>query len=136
MTPTEVSTTDILRRFRKIAVVGISPNPARPSHYVSAYMQDHGYELAGVNPGQSEILGMNVYPSLADVPGPLEIVAVFRNSEYLSEVADAAIEAGAKVLWIQLDIEDEAAEARAEDAGLIVVRRRCLMVEHQSAGLR
>lgn len=136
MTLTANSTAEVLRRFRKIAVVGISPNPDRPSHYVSEYMQNHGYELAGVNPGQSEILGMNVYPSLSDVPGPIEMVAVFRASEYLAEVVDAAIEADAKVLWIQLGIEDEAAEARAEDAGLIVVRRRCLMVEHQSAGLR
>ncbi len=126
------STAEILRRYKNIAVLGISPKPDRASHYVSEYMLKHGFSITGVNPGQNEVLGRPCYPKLADVPGPIEIVAVFRASEYLSEVVDEAIAANAKVLWIQLNIEDHEAEERAEAAGLVVVRRRCLMVEHQN----
>jgi predicted CoA-binding protein len=129
MTPQEV-----LRIYKKIAVVGLSPNPDRPSHYVSEHMIENGYEVVGVNPGQTEILDRPVYPKLSDVPGPLEIVAVFRASEYLPEVVDDAIARKPKVLWIQLGIHDPEAEAKAEKNGIEVIRQRCLMVEHQ--GLR
>lgn len=124
---------EILERFKKITVIGLSPNEARPSYYVSEYMRDHGYSVVGVNPGQNEILGLPVYPTLAEVPGPLEIVAVFRASEYLPGIVDEVIARKPKVLWIQLGIEDSAAEARAEAAGITVVRRHCLMVEHRAA---
>jgi predicted CoA-binding protein len=97
-------------------------------------MIENGYEVVGVNPGQSEILGRPVYPKLADVPEPLEIVAVFRASEYLSEIVDEVVLRKPKVLWIQLGIHDPEAEMKAEKNGIEVVRQRCLMVEHQ--GLR
>lgn len=126
-----MSPAEILRAYRKIAVLGISPNPDRPSHYVSAHMIRHGYEIAGVNPGRSEVLDRPCYPALRDVPGSLEIVAVFRASEYLAEIVREAIPLRPKVLWIQLGIEDADAEAEAEKAGIVVVRRRCLMVEQE-----
>jgi predicted CoA-binding protein len=97
-------------------------------------MIENGYDVVGVNPGQTEILDRPVYPRLSEVPGPLEIVAVFRASEYLAEVVDEAIARKPKVLWIQLGIHDPEAEAKAEKNGIEVVRQRCLMVEHQ--GLR
>lgn len=125
---------EILSRYRKIAALGISPNESRPSHYVSEYMIRHGYEITGVNPGQSQVLDRPCYPSLTDVPGAQEIVAVFRASEYLDAVVDEclALAPKPKVLWIQLGIEDEAAEQKAEAGGMIVVRRHCLMVEHRN----
>ena len=126
MTPAEV-----LKKFSRIAVVGMSPNSERASHYVSAYMIDAGYEITGVNPGQTEILGRPVFSKLSEIPGPLEIVDVFRASEYLMDIAKEAISLKAKVLWIQLDISDPKAEALAEAAGLIVIRQKCIMVEHQ-----
>lgn len=125
---------EILKTYRKIAVLGISPNEARPSYYVSEHMQENGYEITGVNPAQTEVLGRPCYPKLADVPKPLEIVAVFRASEYLKEIAKEVIALQPKVLWIQLGIEDAEAERAVEEAGIVVVRRHCLMVEHQKLG--
>jgi predicted CoA-binding protein len=127
-----MNTREILGSFRKIAVLGLSPNEDRPSHYVSEYMKEQGYEITGVNPGHDRILGRPVYAKLSDVPGPLEIVAVFRSSEHLAKIVDEAIPLKPKVLWIQLGIEDAEAEAKAEKVGILVVRRRCLMVEHQN----
>lgn len=127
-----MSPQEVLKKYSKIAVVGMSPNPDRASHYVSEHMIEAGYDVVGVNPGQTEILGRPVYGKLSEVPGSLEIVNVFRASEYLMEVTQAAIERKAKVLWIQLDIADAEAEKMAEDAGLIVIRRKCIMVEHQA----
>jgi predicted CoA-binding protein len=129
-----MTTQEALRLYKKIAVIGLSPNPDRPSHYVSEYMIEHGYDVVGVNPGQAEILDRPVYPKLSDVPDPLEIVAVFRASEYLPEIVEEVIRRKPKVLWIQLGIHDPDAEAKAEKNGIEVVRQRCLMVEHQ--GLR
>lgn len=125
---------EILKNHRKIAVVGLSPRSERPSHYVTEYMLEQGYEIVGVNPGQTEILGRPCYPNLAAVPGNLEIVAIFRSSEFLEEIVDEALSLPQKpkVLWIQLGIENARAEARAEKAGLTVVRQRCMMVEHRS----
>ena len=122
---------DVLRRYRKIAVLGISPNPDRPSYYVSEHMLGRGYEVVGVNPAQTDVLGRPCYPSLAEVPGPLEIVAVFRASEHLAGIVKEAIALAPKVLWIQLGIEDAEAEREAERAGIVVVRRQCLMVEEE-----
>ena len=121
---------DVLRRYKKIAILGISPNADRPSHYVSEHMIENGYEVTGVNPGQTEVLGRPCYPALKDVPGPLEIVAIFRASEYLVEIVREAIPLAPKVLWIQLGIEDPDAELAAERAGIVVIHRRCMMVEH------
>lgn len=123
---------EILNRYRKIAVVGISPREDRPSHYVSKYMIENGYEIQGVNPGHDQILGRPCFSTLTDVPGELEIVAIFRSSEFLKEIVDELIPLKPKVLWIQLGIENADAEKKAERAGIIVVKQRCLMVEHRS----
>ncbi len=111
----------ILRDYRKIAVVGLSPRPERPSHRISAYMKGVGYEIVPVNPGQDEILGERSYPSLAALPGPPDVVNIFRQSRYAGGVVDQAISAGAKAVWLQIGVIDEEAARRAQEAGLAVV---------------
>lgn len=120
----------ILRKYKHIAVVGLSPNPSRPSNGVSRYMERAGYEITPVNPKVSEALGHKSYPSLKDVPGPVEIVDIFRDPSAIPAIVDEAIEVGAKVIWMQLGLEDEAAAQKAREAGLQVVMNRCIMVEH------
>lgn len=122
---------DIFARLKKITVLGLSPSEDRPSHYVSAYLQDHGFEISGVNPGHSEILGVKCYSSVSEVPDPIEIALVFRASNYLGEIVDQLIPRKPKVIWIQLGVEDHAAEERANAAGITVIRRKCMMVEHE-----
>ncbi len=125
------SVSDILKSFRKIAVVGISPNTDRPSHYVSKYMLEQGYEITGVNPGHDQILGRPCYPSIKDVAAPLEIVNVFRASSFVPRLVEELLPLKPKVLWLQLGIHDQDAEEKARKAGILVVTDRCLMVEHQ-----
>lgn len=123
---------EILTRFRRVAVVGLSDNPTRPSHGVAAYLQQQGYDIWPVNPklaGQT-VLGCRVYASLRDLPEMPEIVDVFRRSQYVAEVAEAAIAVGAKVLWTQLGVRDDVAAERASAAGLLVVQNRCPAIEH------
>lgn len=121
----------ILQEYRRVAVVGLSDKPNRPSYGVAAYLQTAGYDITPVNPQITASLGVPALPSLADVPPPVEIVDVFRRSEDVPPVAEAAIAAGAKVLWLQLGIVNEEAAARARDAGLVVVQDRCIYVEHR-----
>jgi uncharacterized protein len=129
---------DILTHYRRIAVVGLSNKPDRPSYGVSQFMQEQGYEIYPVNPaiaGQ-EVLGRTVYASLADLPVRPEIVDVFRRPQFVAEVAEQAIAVGADVLWTQLFIVDDAAAQRASDAGLTVVQNRCLEIEYHKQGIR
>jgi predicted CoA-binding protein len=126
-------TADILNKYRTIAVVGISPNPARPSYGVSDYMKRSGYRIIPVNPGHAEVLGEKCYRSLDDVPEPVEIVNVFRRSEYVPPVVDAAIRKGAKVVWLQEGIVNEEAAEKARAAGLDFVQNRCILKEHRRA---
>ena len=121
---------DVLRRYRRVAMVGLSADPSRPSYRVAVHLLAYGYEVIPVNPTVSEVLGQRAYASLAEVPGPIEIVDVFRRPEALGGVADEAIAVGAKVLWFQLGLRDEAAAERARAAGLIVIQDRCLKMEH------
>lgn len=124
---------EILTRYRRVAVVGISEDPDRPSHSVASFLQEQGYDIYPVNPllaGKS-VLGREVYSSLSELPEPPEIVDVFRRSQFVSEVADAAIAAGAKVLWTQLGVRDDVAAERASAAGLQVVQNRCTAIEHE-----
>src|SRR5262245_44353281 len=100
---------EILQTYRKIAVVGLSSNPNRASHGVSHYMQNSGYEITPVNPNEVEVLGQKSYASLDEVPGDIEIVDVFRRSEFVPEVVDAAIRRHAKVIWMQLGVRHDAA---------------------------
>jgi uncharacterized protein len=121
---------EIIQQYRRIAVVGLSANPYRPSHYVAEYMAQHGYEITPVNPGQTEILGRKCYRSLKDVPQPLEIVNIFRDPSAVPAIVEEAIECGAKVIWMQLGVIHEAAAQRARDAGLIVIMNKCIKIEH------
>ena len=122
---------EILAKYKTIAVVGLSSNPARPSHGVTEYMQSAGYHIVPVNPNEREVLGEQSYASLEDVPQKIEIVDVFRRPEEVAPVVDAAIRAGAKVVWMQLGIANEAAARKAQAAGLTVVMDACILVEHQ-----
>jgi uncharacterized protein len=128
---------DILDGVHTIAVVGASPRPDRPSHRVMAYLQRHGYRAIPVNPnaaGQT-IHGEMCYESLAEVPEPVDMVDVFRRSEFAGDAVDAAIATGAKIVWLQLGVRDDAAAARAEAAGLKVVMNRCPAIEIPRLGL-
>jgi predicted CoA-binding protein len=129
--PTDDEIKRLLQRYRRIAVVGLSDKPNRPSHGVAAYMQRVGYDVTPVNPTIAAALGVPAVADLDAVPPPVEIVDVFRRPEDVPPVAAAAVRAGAKVLWLQEGIVNEAAAAAARAAGLIVVQDRCIYKEHR-----
>jgi len=122
---------DILTKYKTIAVVGLSSNPARPSYGVTEYMQSSGYQIIPVNPNETDVLGEPSYSSLDEVPQKLEIVDIFRRSEEVPPVVDAAIRAGAKVIWMQQGIVNEPAAEKARAAGLTVVMDACILIEHK-----
>jgi predicted CoA-binding protein len=128
---------DILTSARTIAVVGASPRRERPSHGVMAYLQRRGYRTIPVNPFAAghTINGETVYASLAEVPGPIDMVDVFRRPEAAGAIVDAAIAVGAKIVWMQLGVRDDAAASRAEAKGLKVVMNRCPAIEIPRLGL-
>lgn len=113
--------------------MGLSPKPHRDSHRIAAYLLDRGYDVVPVYPREDTILGRKVYRSVAEIPGGVDLVDVFRQSDDLPAVTDDALAAGAPALWFQLGCVDEASAARAVAAGLTVVMDRCIMVDH--AGL-
>jgi predicted CoA-binding protein len=127
---TDAERYQILQQYRRIAIVGLSGNPHRPSHFVAVYMAQHGYEITPVNPKEKEILGRTCYPSLKDVPQPLEIVDIFRDPSAIPGIVEEAIACGAKVIWMQLGLIHEPAALRAREAGLKVVMDRCIKIEH------
>jgi predicted CoA-binding protein len=116
---------------RTIAVVGLSDDPAKPSHYVSAFMQQHGYKIYPINPSIPEVLGEKSYASLADLPIKPDIVDVFRLPKFIPAVVDEMLKLGLKNLWVQQGIVNLEAATRAEAAGIHVVMDRCIMVEHR-----
>jgi predicted CoA-binding protein len=120
---------DAILALRTWAVVGCSPDPGRPSHGVARFLIDRGYEVIPVNPGVDQVLGRRCYPSLRDVPQPVDVVDVFRRSEHAGAHVDEAIALGARAVWLQLGVIDEAAAERAEAAGLLVVMDRCPAIE-------
>ena len=120
----------ILERYRRIAMVGLSSNPFRPSHYAAIYLIAEGYDVIPVNPRESEILGRKCYPSLAAIPGPVEVVDIFREAEAAPAIVEEAIAIGAKVVWMQLGVIHEQAAECARAAGLEVVMDRCMKIEH------
>jgi predicted CoA-binding protein len=120
----------ILRKYRTIAVVGLSAQWHRPSYFAAKYMQEHGYRVIPVNPTYDSILGEKCYKRLADIPVPVDIVDCFRKSEEIEAIAADAVAIGAKVLWMQLGVHNAAARARAEAAGLEVIENRCVKIEH------
>ena len=125
----------LLTNCRSIAVVGLSDNPARDSQRVAAYLQAAGYEIVPVNPRVASVLGCRCWPDLGSVPSPVDLVQVFRRSDYAGEVVDAAIEAGIPAVWLQDGVVDEQAAARAQQAGMDVVMDRCMMRDHALLGL-
>ncbi len=121
----------ILRGVKTIAVVGLSSNPMRASHGVAEYLKTAGYRIIPVNPNETEVLGEKAYARLEDIPEQVDVVDVFRRAEEMPAVAASAIRIGAKVLWMQLGIENPGAAEKARAAGLVVVEDSCLMVEHK-----
>ncbi|MCL0101887.1 CoA-binding protein [Dehalococcoidia bacterium] len=115
----------ILQESKTIAIVGLSPNQARDSNSVAIYLRDNGYTIIPVNPKVDEVLGLRCYPSLSDIPTKIDIVDVFRRSEDVLPITEAAIAIKAKVLWLQLDVINKQAAALAEKAGLDVVMNEC-----------
>lgn len=120
----------ILKENKTIAVVGISDKWFRPSRFAAKYMKAHGYKIIPVNPGQKEILGEVCYPSLLDIPEPVDIVDIFRRPQDVPPIVEDAIAIGAKVVWMQLGVINQEAADRARQAGLQVVMDRCVKIEH------
>ena len=119
-----------LSETRVIACVGLSDKPHRPSYFVGKYLLDHDYTVIPVNPTRTEILGQTCYPSLADVPIPIDMVDCFRKPSDMPQLAAEAVSVGAKILWMQLGVVNEEAREIAEQGGLIVVMDHCTKIEH------
>ena len=130
----EINSTETIKRIlddcKTIAVVGLSSDPHRPSHGVASYMRRHGYKVIPVNPNETEVFGDKAYPSLADVPEKIDLVDIFRRSSEAGKAVDEAIAVGAKAVWLQEGVIDNAAAQRAHEAGLLVVMDRCWLKEH------
>jgi len=120
----------ILEQARTIAVVGASPRAERPSNRIAGYLDLQGYTMIPVNPTTNEVLGAESFPNLQSIPGQVDIVNIFRRSEFVPPIVDQAIEIGAKAVWMQSGVMHAEAAHTAEEAGLIVVMNRCIMVEH------
>jgi len=129
-----INSTETIRRIleecRTIAVVGLSSDPYRPSNSVSGYMRRNGYKVIAVNPNETEVFGERAYPNLAAVPDRIDLVDIFRRPSEAGRAVDDAIAVGAKAVWLQEGVIDEAAAQRAVDAGLLVVMDRCWLKEH------
>jgi uncharacterized protein len=122
---------EILKSSKTIAVVGLSSSPMRPSNGVSEYMKRAGYRIVPVNPNETEVLGERCYARLEDIPEKIDIVDVFRRSEFVPEIVESAIAIGAKTVWMQEGVIHEAAAERARSAGLNVVMDRCILKDHR-----
>ncbi len=121
----------LLKRVKTIAVVGLSPNPSRPSHGVSAAMQGYGYTIIPVRPAVKEVLGVKAYPRLADIGVPIDLVNVFRSAEFIDGVVDECIALGLTAMWIQEGIVNEPAAERASAAGMTVIMDRCIFRDYR-----
>jgi predicted CoA-binding protein len=122
----------LLLNAKTIAVVGLSDNPLRPSHGVSAYMQAQGYKIIPVNPNIEEALGENAYASLAEVPQQIDIVNIFRRPEFVEEIVDQAIRLKIPAVWMQEEVINERAAEKAQRAGLLVAMDLCILKEHRA----
>jgi uncharacterized protein len=127
---------ELLRSARQIAVIGLSPRPERPSHGVAAYLQRAGYTVIPINPCGGTILGERVYPDLtaAAAAGPVDVVDIFRRSQFVSGLVEPILAVRPKLVWMQVGVRDEQSARRLEAAGIAVVMDRCLAVDHQSLG--
>lgn len=121
--------TELLASAKTVAVVGLSSKPHRASFGVAEYLQESGYRIIPVNPNEAEVLGEKCYARLEDVPEKIDIVDIFRRSELVPEIVDAAIRIGARAIWMQQGVEDEPSAARARNAGLFVIMDRCIAQE-------
>lgn len=126
----EENSIKLILGMKKIAVVGLSDKPDRPSFDVAAYLQKHGYEIIPVNPMISEWNSLKAYPDLKSIPFDVDVVDVFRKSEDVPSVIDEAIEKKVKAVWLQLGVSSFEAEQKAKDAGLLVVSNKCMKIEH------
>ncbi len=126
----------ILRDCHIIAVVGLSSNPARPSYRVASYMKTQGYRVIPVNPNETNVLGEPAYPSLAAVPGTIDLVNIFRKSEEVVPIVEDAITHGAKAIWMQEGVSNEPAAVHAIASGMLVVMDRCWLKEHHARSHR
>ncbi len=133
--PTRDVILELLRKYKSIAVVGLSSNPMRPSFGVTEYMQEAGYRIIPVNPNEREVLGEKSYARLEDVAEKIDIVNIFRRAEEVPAVVESAIRIGVKVVWMQSGIENEEAAERARAAGLAVIEDACILVEHKKRKL-
>jgi len=122
----------ILNDYRNVAVVGVSPNPERPSHRVFAYLAKQGYNVIPVNPTEQEVMGKTSYPDLISVPDKVDVVDIFRRSDEIIPIVEQAIKIGAKAIWMQEGIINEKAASKARNAGLLVVMDKCMRKEHIS----
>ena len=129
--PSDQEIKELLRSARTIAVVGLSSNRFRPSYGVSQYLQSAGYRIIPVNPNEKQVLGEKAYARLEDVPEKIDVVDVFRRSEFVPAIVDSAIAVGAHAIWMQEGVADEAAAQRARDAGLFVIMNSCILKEHR-----
>ncbi len=118
-------------KMKTIAVVGFSPKKERPSHYVSMYMKDNGYDVIPVNPGHKEIAGMTCFPDLESIPEQVDVVDIFRRSEFVLPIVDSAISMGAKAIWMQDRVFHEDAAQKAKDAGILVIMDNCMLRQHR-----
>lgn len=130
--PKPDSIRDLLAAAKTIAVVGLSDNPLRPSHGVSAYLQAQGYRIIPVNPTIREALGEEAYPSLLEVPEKIDIVTVFRRPEFVDEIVEQAIQRKIPAIWMQEEVINEFAAARARQAGIFVAMDLCILKEHRA----
>ncbi len=130
--PQTDSVTELLKRAKTIAVVGLSDDPLRPSHGVSAYMQNHGYRIIPVNPQIESCLGEKAYPSLLEVPEKIDIVNIFRRPEFVEEVVDQAIQLKVPAIWMQEEVIHEKGAEKARRAGMFVVMDLCMLKEHRA----
>lgn len=126
----------LLAQPATIAVIGLSPDPGKPSHYVPAYMQEHGYRILPVNPSIDAVLGETCYPTLTALPDKPDIVNVFRLPKYIPAIVDEMLQLGLSTLWVQSGIVNLEAAAKAEAGGIHVVMDRCIMVEHRRTATR
>jgi predicted CoA-binding protein len=129
--PSDAAIRDILANPKTIAVVGCSPDPDRDSHRIAALLKAKGHRVIPVNPTNKEILGERCYASVREIPEKVDMVDVFRRPEFVDDIADDAIASGAKILWLQLDVINEPAAKKAQDAGLVVVMDRCPAIEYR-----
>ena len=134
--PSVATIDEIFRDCRTIAVVGLSSNPARPSYKVASYMKAQGYRVIPVNPNETNVLSEPAYPSLVAVPGPIDLVNIFRKSEDVFPIVEEAIARGAKAIWMQQGVINEHAAIHAKASGLLIVMDRCWLKEHTARSHR